>query len=95
FVAIATAFLSFLLGLLLPYVWQHIQSGIDALSVVVNGDNQAASTFIFGLVERALIPLQEGQNYYLAKVRVPSWFTDPDKKKRMLMGGMTVNADIV
>ena len=57
FVAIATAFLSFLLGLLLPYVWQHIQSGIDALSVVVNGDNQAASTFIFGLVERALIPL--------------------------------------
>ncbi len=43
----------------------------------------------------ALIPLQEGQNYYLAKVRVPSWFTDPDKKKSMLMGGMTVNADIV
>ncbi len=25
--------------------------------MVVNGDNQAASTFIFGLVERALIPL--------------------------------------
>ncbi|MGX9374134.1 PTS transporter subunit EIIC [Pantoea ananatis] len=57
FVAIATAFLSFLLGLLMPYVWQHIQAGIDALSVIVNGDNQAASTFIFGLVERALIPL--------------------------------------
>jgi len=57
FVAIATAFLSFVLGLLLPYVWQHIQSGIDALSVIVNGDNQAVSTFIFGLVERALIPL--------------------------------------
>ncbi|KAG1716255.1 hypothetical protein ID866_913 [Astraeus odoratus] len=57
FVAIATAFLSFLMGLLLPYVWQHIQAGIDALSVIVNGDNQAASTFIFGLVERALIPL--------------------------------------
>lgn len=57
FVAIATAFLSFPLGLLMPYVWQHIQAGIDALSVIVNGDNQAASTFIFGLVERALIPL--------------------------------------
>lgn len=57
FVAIATAFLSFLLGLLMPYVWQHIQAGINALSVIVNGDNQAASTFIFGLVERALIPL--------------------------------------
>lgn len=57
FVAIATAFLSFLLGLVLPYIWQHIQAGIDALSLVVNGDNQALSTFIFGLVERALIPL--------------------------------------
>lgn len=57
FVAIATAFISFLLGLVLPYIWQHIQAGIDALSLVVNGDNQAASTFIFGLVERALIPL--------------------------------------
>ncbi|CAM7918827.1 PTS system glucose-specific EIICBA component [Atlantibacter hermannii] len=57
FVAIATAFLSFILGLALPYVWQHIQAGIDALSLIVNGDNQAASTFIFGLVERALIPL--------------------------------------
>ncbi|HAZ53720.1 MAG TPA: PTS N-acetylglucosamine transporter subunit IICB [Franconibacter helveticus] len=57
FVAIVTALLSFLLGLVLPYIWQHIQAGIDALSVVVNGDNQAASTFIFGLVERALIPL--------------------------------------
>ena len=57
FVAIATALLSFILGLLLPYIWQHIQAGIDALSVVINGDNQAVSTFIFGLVERALIPL--------------------------------------
>lgn len=57
FVAIATAVLSFILGLILPYIWEHIQSGIDALSSIVNGDNQAASTFIFGFVERALIPL--------------------------------------
>ncbi|EFE96509.1 PTS transporter subunit EIIC [Serratia odorifera] len=57
FVAIATALLSFLLGMVLPWVWQYIQSAIDALSLVVNGDNQALSTFIFGLTERALIPL--------------------------------------
>ncbi|MCS3407027.1 PTS transporter subunit EIIC [Serratia sp. AKBS12] len=57
FVAIATAFLSFLLGMVLPWVWQYIQSAIDALSLVVNGDNQALSTFIFGMTERALIPL--------------------------------------
>lgn len=42
----------------------------------------------------ALIPLGKGRTT-TAKVRVPSRFTDPDKKKRMLMGGMTVNADIV
>ncbi|MGL5336992.1 MAG: PTS transporter subunit EIIC [Enterovibrio sp.] len=57
FVAIATALLSFLLGLILPWVWGHVQAGIDALSLIVNGDNQALSTFIFGTIERALIPL--------------------------------------
>ncbi|WP_232614016.1 PTS transporter subunit EIIC [Photobacterium carnosum] len=57
FVAIATAIFSFLLGLLLPHIWLYIQSGINALSGIVNGENQALSTFIFGLTERALIPL--------------------------------------
>lgn len=43
----------------LPWVWSYIQFGIDALSAVMNGDHQAASTFLFlfGLVERPLIPL--------------------------------------
>lgn len=57
FVAISTALLSFAIGMVLPYVWAYVQSGIDALSGVVNGENQALSTFIFGLTERALIPL--------------------------------------
>lgn len=57
FVPLATALFSFLLGLLLPYIWGHIQDGINALSGIVNGGNQALSTFIFGLTERALIPL--------------------------------------
>lgn len=57
FVPISTALLSFLIGLFLPYIWSYIQSGIDSLSMIVNGDNQALSTFIFGLTERALIPL--------------------------------------
>ncbi len=34
----------------------YIQAGIIALSNVVNGDNQALSTFVFGFTERALIP---------------------------------------
>ncbi|MBD1574254.1 PTS transporter subunit EIIC [Vibrio sp. S17_S38] len=70
FVPIATAFFAFILGLLLPSVWVYIQSGIDSLSVVVNGENQAISTFIFGMTERALIPLGLHHIWY------PSfWFT--------------------
>ena len=57
FVAIAAAFLSFLLGLVLPHIWGYVQEGINSLSGVVNGQNQALSTFVFGVVERALIPL--------------------------------------
>ncbi|WP_256853209.1 PTS transporter subunit EIIC [Pantoea sp. Fr+CA_20] len=88
FVAIATAFLSFLLGLLMPYVWQHIQAGIDVLSVIVNGDNQAASTFIFGLVERALIPLGLHHIWY------PSfWYSFGDyvtKSGQVIHGDQTI-----
>lgn len=57
FVPIATALFAFIIGLLLPYIWTHVQSGIDSLSGIVNGENQALSTFIFGATERALIPL--------------------------------------
>jgi len=57
FVPIVTAVSAFLLGLILPSIWMHVQAGIDALSNIVNGDNQALSTFIFGFTERALIPL--------------------------------------
>ncbi|CAK3240630.1 PTS N-acetylglucosamine transporter subunit IICB [Vibrio crassostreae] len=57
FVAIATALFSFILGLILPSFWLYVQAGIDALSGIVNGDNQALSTFVFGFIERSLIPL--------------------------------------
>lgn len=56
FVPIATALSAFVLGLILPSFWMYIQAGIIALSNVVNGDNQALSTFVFGFTERALIP---------------------------------------
>ncbi len=56
FVPIATAFSAFILGLILPYIWSYVQAGIDGLSGIVNGGNQALSTFIFGFTERALIP---------------------------------------
>ncbi|MDP8033350.1 PTS transporter subunit EIIC [Pasteurella atlantica] len=70
FVPIVTAFSAFILGLILPSFWMHVQSGIDAMSTLVNGDNQALSTFIFGFTERALIPLGLHHIWY-----PPFWFS--------------------
>ncbi|MBD1558927.1 PTS transporter subunit EIIC [Vibrio sp. S9_S30] len=70
FVPIVTAFTAFLIGLVLPYVWSYIQSGIDALSHMANSGNMYISTFIYGFMERALIPLGLHHIFYS-----PYWFS--------------------
>ncbi|KHT62095.1 PTS system N-acetylglucosamine-specific transporter subunit IICB [Photobacterium gaetbulicola] len=70
FVPIVTAFSAFAIGLVLPYVWSYIQSGIDALSVMANGGNMYVSTFIYGFMERALIPVGLHHIFYS-----PYWFS--------------------
>ncbi|EGU33487.1 PTS system glucose-specific transporter subunit EIICBA [Vibrio sp. N418] len=70
FVPIVTAFAAFLIGLVLPYVWSYIQSGIDALSHMANGGNMYLSTFIYGFMERALIPVGLHHIFYS-----PYWFS--------------------
>jgi len=68
FVPIATAALSFVIGLVFPYIWKPIQVGLAALSVI--GTNPTAfSTFAFGLIERALIPFGLHHIFYS-----PFWF---------------------
>lgn len=68
FVPIATAAVSFLVGLAFPYIWKPIQAGLAALSVI--GTNPTAfSTFVFGLIERALIPFGLHHIFYS-----PFWF---------------------
>lgn len=42
----------------------------------------------------SMIALPQGRTYYLARVKLPSSFIDPTKQKRILLGGMTLNADI-
>lgn len=70
FVPIVTAFAAFLIGLVLPYIWSYIQSGIDALSHMANGGNMYVSTFIYGFMERALIPVGLHHIFYS-----PYWFS--------------------
>jgi PTS system D-glucosamine-specific IIC component len=68
FVPILTAFLSFFVGLAFPYVWKPIQMGLASLAVI--GENPTSfSTFVFGLVERALIPFGLHHIFY-----APFWF---------------------
>lgn len=69
FVPIITALCAFIIGLIFPMIWGTIQVGISSLSSVVNGSNQAISTFIFGFMERALIPTGLHHIFY-----APFWF---------------------
>ncbi len=68
FVPIATAALSFVVGLAFPYIWKPVQAGLANLSII--GTNPTAfSTFVFGLIERALIPFGLHHIFYS-----PFWF---------------------
>ena len=68
-VPIMTAVLAFLVGLAMPYVWEPVQIGLAKLSYLANGTNTNVTTFIFGLIERALIPFGLHHIFY-----APFWY---------------------
>jgi PTS system D-glucosamine-specific IIC component len=69
FVPIITAVVAFLVGLAMPIVWKPVQAGLFQLSYLANGTNTNVSTFIFGLIERSLIPFGLHHIFYS-----PFWF---------------------
>ncbi|PPA69010.1 glucose-specific PTS transporter subunit IIBC [Jeotgalibacillus proteolyticus] len=69
FVPIATAGSAVLLGLAMLLVWPFIQSGLNYFSNSLLGINMALSAFIFGVIERALIPFGLHHIFY-----TPFWF---------------------
>ncbi|MET1030744.1 glucose-specific PTS transporter subunit IIBC [Domibacillus tundrae] len=69
FVPIATAASAVILGLVLIFVWPPIQNGLDAFSHFLLGGNLAVSAFIFGVIERSLIPFGLHHIFYS-----PFWF---------------------
>ncbi|MDI3233467.1 glucose-specific PTS transporter subunit IIBC [Exiguobacterium antarcticum] len=56
FVPIATALFSLVAGFVLCYIWPPIGTGINTFSKTIIESNETLSAFIFGLVERSLIP---------------------------------------
>lgn len=68
-VPITTAVLAFLVGLAMPVVWVPFQIGLAKLSFLANETNTNISTFVFGVIERALIPFGLHHIFYS-----PFWY---------------------
>ncbi|WP_433945963.1 glucose-specific PTS transporter subunit IIBC [Paenibacillus sp. SN-8-1] len=69
FVPIMTAATSLIIGLLMVIVWPPIQHGLNYLSHNMIDTNRTMAAFIFGVVERALIPFGLHHIFYS-----PFWF---------------------
>jgi PTS system D-glucosamine-specific IIC component len=69
FVPIATAFFSLFVGVLLHFIWPTVQDGLNAFSYYMTESNRTVAAFIFGVIERALIPFGLHHIFYS-----PFWF---------------------
>ncbi|SDC56521.1 glucose-specific PTS transporter subunit IIBC [Shouchella lonarensis] len=69
FVPIATAFFALFLGIVLHFVWPPIQEMLNTFSHSVIDANRTLAAFIFGVIERALIPFGLHHIFYS-----PFWF---------------------
>ena len=69
FVPIITAFVYLFVGIVMFYIWPSIQHGILLLGRLVN-ESGYAGTFIYGFIERALIPFGLHHVFYM-----PFWQT--------------------
>lgn len=56
FVPIVTAAAALMLGIAMTFVWPPIQEGLNSFSRNMIDTNKTAAAFIFGVIERALIP---------------------------------------
>ena len=56
FVPIVTAFAAIIIGVILSFVWPPIQNVIDSFSVWASGSSAPLAVWIYGTVERSLLP---------------------------------------
>ncbi|PEZ03255.1 PTS glucose transporter subunit IICBA [Bacillus sp. AFS018417] len=69
FVPIATATFSLLLGIAMCFVWPPIQGALNTFSHQMIDANKTLAAFMFGLIERSLIPFGLHHIFY-----APFWF---------------------
>jgi len=69
FVPIITAVASLILGIVMYYVWGPIQTGLNTFSHSMIDSNKTLAVFLFGVIERSLIPFGLHHIFYS-----PFWF---------------------
>ncbi|MCA1029762.1 glucose-specific PTS transporter subunit IIBC [Bacillus timonensis] len=69
FVPIVTAVSALILGIIMIFVWPPVQTGLNAFSHNMIDANRTVSAFVFGVIERALIPFGLHHIFY-----APFWF---------------------
>ncbi|TDM07058.1 glucose-specific PTS transporter subunit IIBC [Macrococcus lamae] len=69
FVPIITSLMAIIAGIVLALIWPTIQGGLNGLSEFLLNKNLVLTTFIFGIIERALIPFGLHHIFY-----APFWF---------------------
>ncbi|QPA31853.1 PTS transporter subunit IIABC [Anoxybacillus caldiproteolyticus] len=69
FVPIITAVSALVLGIVMTWVWPPVQHGLNAFSHNMIDANKTLAAFIFGVIERALIPFGLHHIFY-----APFWF---------------------
>ncbi|MCM3003112.1 glucose-specific PTS transporter subunit IIBC [Priestia koreensis] len=69
FVPIITALASLILGIAMIFVWPVVQGWLNAFSNLMLGAKPGLSAFVFGLIERSLIPFGLHHIFYS-----PFWF---------------------
>ena len=69
FVPIVTSLVAIVTGIALCFIWPPIQDGLNGLSNFLLNKNLTLTTFIFGIIERSLIPFGLHHIFY-----APFWF---------------------
>ncbi|WP_028784999.1 glucose-specific PTS transporter subunit IIBC [Thalassobacillus devorans] len=69
FVPIITAFSALFLGIIMLFIWPFAQDGLNALSHLMLNTNIHIAAFVFGVIERSLIPFGLHHIFYS-----PFWF---------------------
>lgn len=69
FVPIITAASAILVGAAMVFIWPHIQHGLNTFSKSMIDSNRTLAAFVFGVIERSLIPFGLHHIFYS-----PFWF---------------------